>query len=159
MFSTAEAEKAHIQEKHHVSTGCLTDPERSRQHQQRPKNRPLSRPYPERCGYEWSNDIYWNHMPGSAWLQPQSVLVWCWIAMFFSLACLTSIHQWLYVHSHSWPELLWLYILNSSIYTCVVLPVCCPCNCSFRDFFHSIFPFPSGTSWHWILKSASLTYL
>ena len=29
LFSTAEAEHAHIQDKHHVSTGCQTEPDRN----------------------------------------------------------------------------------------------------------------------------------
>ena len=54
LFSTAEAKRAHTQEKHCVLTGCQTDPERSRQHQQRPKHRPPSRPHSERCCSQYS---------------------------------------------------------------------------------------------------------
>ena len=64
MFSTAEAERAHIQEKHHVSTGCQTDPERSRQHQQRPKKQAFISYIPRKTSPTVPRETHWRPARG-----------------------------------------------------------------------------------------------
>ena len=101
LFSTADAERAHTQEKHRVSTGCQTDSERSRQHQQRPVHRSSSRLHSERRCPQYSERRrpHWRPAWGSdsaMWLRSQ----WrqrrqCWSSMttmsWTSLSCHTTL--------------------------------------------------------------------
>ena len=66
LFSTAEAEMAHIQ-KHCESTRKQTEPERSRRHLQRAEHRPASRPHPDRHRPQYSERSrpHWRPARGS----------------------------------------------------------------------------------------------